>query len=297
MYQFDEDKENRFRTYSIRPSSVQRSQWAPNVPNDHDDSILVYLSDVDSPRAVYSSIDTTSCRLAWGGLRGPCCAEIVADVWDCNKARLWLETCASCHGDVCKQNTMMVAGMNLIDCENMVIVKAEEGLCWVALSYVWGADYQPSGSDLLGYREGSKLSATVPTTIRDAVHVTLQLGYRYLWIDEYCIDQSDETHRKEQIEKMDQIYQGASLTIVAAAGTDKAYGLPGVLTTRRKGRKVARIDDVILFSNGPDPCKVAERSKWFTRAWTFQESLLSRRLLVFTDYQMIFQCSTTSTKE
>ena len=34
-------------------------------------------------------------------------------------------------------------------------------------------------------------------------------------------------------------------------------------------------------------------SKWNTRGWTYQECLLSRRRLVFTDSQVYFQCLTT----
>jgi hypothetical protein len=35
---------------------------------------------------------------------------------------------------------MNVTGMNLIDCEKKVIVKAAQGMRWLALSYVWGTN-------------------------------------------------------------------------------------------------------------------------------------------------------------
>jgi hypothetical protein len=111
------------------------------------------------------------------------------------------------------------------------------------------------------------MSNAIPTTIGDAIIVTLELGYRYLWVDEYCIDQSDHNHRNDQIMKMDRIYRGADLTIVGAAGDNKMYGLPGVGSTKRKGREVICMDDVVVFSNGPDPRQEIWESTWYSRGW------------------------------
>lgn len=107
----------------------------------------------------------------------------------------------------------------------------------------------------------------IPKTIGDAISVTLELGYRYLWVDEYCINQSDHNHRNDQIMKMDRIYHGADLTIVAAAGDNKRYGLPGVGSTKRKEREVIYVDDVVVCSNGPDPRVEIWESTWYSRAW------------------------------
>jgi hypothetical protein len=95
--------------------------------------------------------------------------------------------------------------MHLIDCEDMVIVKATQEMRWLALSYVWGVNLQTQ--DHPGYHGGSRVSLDIPRTVRDALSVTLQLGYRYLWVDEYCIEQDNEVHRNDQISKMDQIYR------------------------------------------------------------------------------------------
>jgi hypothetical protein len=82
------------------------------------------------------------------------------------------------------------------------------------------------------FRVGSALPKNLPYTIADAITLTRLLGYRHLWIDEYCIDKGSSRHKMEQINRMDEIYKGADLTIVAAAGKDKAYGLPGVNSTK-----------------------------------------------------------------
>jgi hypothetical protein len=214
----------------------------------------------------FRSPDTTVfCRLASDVSQSLRCAQPVHETLDCDKARSWLDTCAGCHETACRPDSHHIPGMKLIDCENMVIVKAAQEMPWLALSYVWGVNYQTE--DPAGYRAGSKLSLEIPGTIRDAIIVTLWLGYRFLWVDEYCIDQKDEIHRKDQIGRMDQIYRGADLTIVAAAGTNKMYGLPGVGSTKRAERKIVYVEDVVVFANVIKPHTEIRRSKWFTRAW------------------------------
>jgi hypothetical protein len=86
-------------------------------------------------------------------------------------------------------------------------------------------------------------------------------------VDEYCIEQGNNTQRAAHIKSMDQIYQGADLTIVAAAGQNKVYGLPGVGLTLRKNGPVMYRDGMIIFSNGPESDQDICQSKWFTRAW------------------------------
>lgn len=54
--------------------------------------------------------------------------------------------------------------------------------------------------------------------MEDAITVTQSLGYRYLWIDQHCIDQSDPVQKQYQIANMDKIYANSDLTIIAAAG-------------------------------------------------------------------------------
>jgi hypothetical protein len=254
------------KTFELRSYSFKKLlYWASETNLDACDSVLLKIG-LQKPGG-FSSYpdDDVFCKLASDGSQALYCAQPVQGIWDCAKARLWLETCVKCHESVCTEELFRILGMNLIDCEEMVIVKAVQEMRWLALSYVWGVNLRTE--DHAGYREGSSMSLEIPETVRDAISVTLQLGYRYLWVDEYCIDQSDDTHRDDQIKKMDQIYRGADLTIVAAAGGNKTYGLPGVGSTKRKDREVVCVEDVVVFSNGPNPNDEAKQSRWFTRAW------------------------------
>ncbi|KAF2027369.1 hypothetical protein EK21DRAFT_42077, partial [Setomelanomma holmii] len=134
------------------------------------------------------------------------------------------------------------------------------------------------------------LPPTLPRTIEDAITVTKLLGHSYLWVDGFCIDQSDLEHCKHQIGLKDRIYSGAQLTIVAAAGDNKAFGLPGLNGTKRRHDEPIRVDDFTLFTHGTCPSRAILKSKWFTRAWTFQEAVLSKRLLVFIESQASLYC-------
>lgn len=64
--------------------------------------------------------------------------------------------------------------------------------------------------------------------------VAINLNIPYLWVDRNCIDQDNKNEKHNIIRNMDKIYQGAGLTIIAAAGDDPHYGLPGVRTLARK---------------------------------------------------------------
>jgi hypothetical protein len=67
----------------------------------------------------------------------------------------------------------------MLDCQTHQIKPAPENCSYLTLSYVWGG-------------ENALADATdLPRTIADAVYVTMKLGYRYLWVDKYCIDQRD----------------------------------------------------------------------------------------------------------
>ncbi|OAG12783.1 HET-domain-containing protein, partial [Paraphaeosphaeria sporulosa] len=155
---------------------------------------------------------------------------------------------------------------------------------FAALSYVWGTPAAKSVDDL-----SLRLPTPAPMLIEDAIKCTQSLRLRYLWIDRYCIDQTATKTKHLLIQNMDKIYQGATVTIVNAANEGADHGLPGISCLARtpqdflyiKGRKLIRV---------PASRDAIRNSKWSMRGWTYQEGLLSRRRLVFTNQQIYFQC-------
>jgi hypothetical protein len=88
---------------------------------------------------------------------------------------------------------------------------------------------------------------------------------------------------------MDLIYQNSEVTIVAL-GKDPTYGLPGAGERRRVAQSYAQVGRHLLVSSLMDPRYHIGASTWAKRGWTYQEALLSRRRLVFTDEQVYYEC-------
>lgn len=170
----------------------------------------------------------------------------------------------------------------VIDCFLRRVVPAPLQCEYVALSYVWGSDTSRAEDrtfdlDLYDRR--------LPQTVEDAMNVVRVLGKRFLWVDRYCIDDSDSWTKNYMISNMDQIYETASLTIIAASGSDGEHGLPnvsGLYKTRDEGN-IPPWDGLVHTKLFHAPLEQIERSAWSTRGWTYQEGLLSPRRLVFTD--------------
>ncbi|KAJ5547158.1 Heterokaryon incompatibility [Penicillium frequentans] len=115
------------------------------------------------------------------------------------------------------------------------------------------------------------------------------MGERYLWADRLCIIQDDADDKKSQIEAMGDIYSSAQLVLVAAYGDSMEYGIPGISAPRKAAQHSEdvlglRITNVIRDAED-DPLNM-----WDTRAWTYQEAVLSNRRLSFTDTRAFFEC-------
>ncbi|OAG11534.1 HET-domain-containing protein [Paraphaeosphaeria sporulosa] len=187
--------------------------------------------------------------------------------------------------------------LRVIDVEKACIVRCPHSAPYVALSYQWGSDQNLKlKKENVALLETSGFFDTPEgqpaQTIRDAIAVVKKLGYKYAWVDALCIIQDDVDNVVLNVDQMDQIYRGAHLTIVAAAGKNAYYGLPGVSTTPRSEVQLkAVIGDTVIASMLETGQGAIDFSRWSTRAWTYQERLLSNRLLIFTESQVFFNCS------
>ncbi|KAF2648268.1 HET-domain-containing protein [Lophiostoma macrostomum CBS 122681] len=194
--------------------------------------------------------------------------------------REWMDFCAKAHKQTCQiARGTPVRGFKVLDCHTRRVVQPEKNCRFVALSYVWGVTIAPERSGGL-----------FPPTIEDSIRVTLKLGMKYLWVDKYCIDQSDATEKHGQIQNMDRIYSMAALTIVAVAGKDPSYGLPGVSTRPRQEQAYLSLAELELMEIPSDLSSLRECS-WASRGWTLQEAYLSNRRLIFSDREVSFLCN------
>jgi hypothetical protein len=169
----------------------------------------------------------------------------------------------------------------VIDCATKLLVPLIENALYANLSYVWGPSQLPSTESDIGF-----LPSCLPATIQDSIDVCKELNIRYLWIDRYCISQTNQDLRKLQIRKMDRIYENSLLTIVACAGDDPTYGLPGMSRLRKTSPQI-HISGLGCLQSLPGAEQI-HLSTWATRGWTYQEVLLAKRQLYFTDYNAFF---------
>ncbi|OAL46450.1 HET-domain-containing protein [Pyrenochaeta sp. DS3sAY3a] len=209
--------------------------------------------------------------------------------FDIDQVRFWLHLCQQSHGSACRQRASqepVKKGFRLIDCtQHPPIVKEQEwGVPYASLSYVWG--------------DGATEGEAWPKTVVDAMEVTRSLGLQHLWVDRCCIDQTNAEERSYVISRMTSIYEGAEFTIIATAGEDAHHGLPGVGSTPRIPQPKIRLKSGnTLLSLLRDPRQDILESKYYTRGWTYQESVLSNRRIVFTDSQVYWECNCMATHE
>ncbi|KAH7067102.1 heterokaryon incompatibility protein-domain-containing protein [Paraphoma chrysanthemicola] len=226
----------------------------------------------------------------------------------------WLKTCDNTHQHANEVETRdlnrNLPGFRLIDVTKRCIVQSGLNERYAALSYTWDGkeQYCLTQRNLTALEQVNSLDGTnsllAPTAI-DSMEVCRRLQIRYLWIDALCIIQDDVQGKHLQIKHMNQVYGNAYLTIVSASrnrpsgyytsGLQTALpGLAGVSIPRSSGQIIVNVDTVTYSIRPTDPLHsldcVLGQSHWFSRGWTFQELIMSRRICVFTESEVFFYC-------
>ncbi|KAI0380708.1 HET-domain-containing protein [Hypomontagnella monticulosa] len=186
---------------------------------------------------------------------------------------------------------------------------------YVALSYCWGK-YEPecmTTPDTLEYNMERMPWSTLPPTFRDAINFTRSLGVKYLWIDSVCIIQGDREDWSREAAQMFDVYRNAYVTLAGVYGHSS---LSGLRSTSMENLTV-KVADLCL---GKDRCPIYMRRQphyltglcgdnawgyprtreWgplFTRAWTYQERMITPRVIYFDKSELIFQCFSASACE
>ena len=174
---------------------------------------------------------------------------------------------------------------------------------YIALSYVWGKGepYMTKLSNIMLHRIHGGLERNLkelPRVFHDAFDVVRCLGVRYIWIDSLCIVQDSSRSWGLNSRVMDLIYGNAVLTICAADGVDSSTPLRAMHPKEHDAAQISAecAPGVRLMVSRPPEIGI-KASKWNTRAWTFQERLLSKRCLIFTEGRVYFQCLSTGMSE
>lgn len=223
---------------------------------------------------------------------------------DVSQISKWLDRCQEEHGATCPtnraENETRMRLINVVDCR---LIEAYEPLPYFALSYVWG-QAESLQTTLANVEELSRRGALeghqgLCKVVVDAMNLVRSLGYRYLWVDALCIVQDDYKRKPALLGQMGEIYRRALLTIIAMSGSDATTGLAGIGPDSRPPiwTLTTPYQDYNVLCT-PPPLSELINSSWYdTRAWTFQERLLSTRCLYVSDQQMYFQCQSSVWQE
>lgn len=253
-----------------------------------DDQIVFYLSPLylRGSKAADWALQHNTCFMLLGGTTSGIFARELSLQADLGVVREWIQHCdhGHTHPDCNVAVDLQLPGFQVIDCETRTLVTWPGPAAYVTLSYVWGKEQAEfPGSN-------ARLPETLPKLIEDAINVSSILGYRYLWIDRYCIPQDEEDIKACLIRNMDKIYSESALTIIASASERPSEGLTGVGMDRTDLPYSMRTEDLSLTQIFTNLADEVENSRWNTRGWTYQEGFLSNRRLLFTKSQCYFQC-------
>ena len=223
-------------------------------------------------------------------------------------ARKWIDNCQNNHTLCTKRgSTLLPTRVVLVQGTPRVIDRPSDPghACgdYTALSYCWGGDqpHKLTGETLSRFCK--MLPDDLPQTLKDAIKLTRELGYDYLWIDALCILQDSPTDKIREIGKMPQIYHNASVTIVAASSASSSAGFLQDRVAHGPDRELFKLQlqcndgrrGNITIARTYDDWNVTEDEKLDPpdrRAWILQEAMLSPRRLLYGSRQMYWACQT-----
>lgn len=173
---------------------------------------------------------------------------------------------------------------------------------YVSLSYCWGAVQQVKllRINLQQFQERIVFSELSQVT-RDAITVCRRLSIRLLWVDALCIIQGDDGDFLTEAPRMQDVYSGSILTIVAAETKDTTEpflvdrnplpwlrctlkGQTGNLASKRFAIEPTGFCTSPQMRNKPGEYLID------TRAWCLQERFMSPRGIFFGSKGIHWEC-------
>jgi hypothetical protein len=297
-----------------------------NIKESMEDDLVVTSSQVHQVK--YLNVSTSSAfqeeprEFAWigapSGRLNSVCEANIARLWDlkspgdeslfyerpitrrvdAQRIKQWLNTCDINHSGCGTPPRDVGSGLWMINVRLGMLEKiAPTGCCYAALSFCHGPNYHFFLDDENASRFGTKgfLSKTnlkIPLTIRDAISITEALGLGYLWVDTLCIHRGTSTATSENSSTPKpylEAYRKSYVTIVAT-GEDAECGLFGIDSSGRKPQSQETYNGLTLAIAKKSFHDIMDDCEWNLRRWTFEEAVQSKRILIFSEEQVFFQC-------
>lgn len=172
---------------------------------------------------------------------------------------------------------------------------------YLTLSHVWGGNtYGLTTAANIKERESEVSLSSLPRTFRDAIMITRNLGFRYIWIDSLCIIQDCSEDWKANCQKMSAIYGSSTLTIAALCAKKSDDGM---FCDRRNiypcnEFNSVRISADLIKGQLPICIRFAPWDLYYAihsshlnkRGWVLQERVLSPATLYYWTSEMYWEC-------
>lgn len=197
---------------------------------------------------------------------------------------------------------------------NIRVMEVSTPRRYIALSYCWGGGAEAAKQvktrrASIADHQDRVSTQSLPQTIQDAVRVARALGIDYLWVDALCIVQDDDEDKNHEIARMGVIYTNAYLTLSASGASHCAEGFLDRPLTDYRDCDFFEVPLYRYKDSGPCAVKLSPlggRNIWakeygnnlifqgrellHTRGWTFQETFLSPRMLIYSSLQPYWVC-------
>lgn len=214
---------------------------------------------------------------------------------------MWLVSCSGSH-DCCRGKKQHRPPTRLISIGHgavKLVVTANLPMPprYATLSYCWGSEpfIMLTNDNLDMFLDHIPLGE-LPRTFSDAIDASRRLGIDYIWIDSLCIIQKEEDNRDwaREAGHMSAVYGGSFINLAASTATSVQEGF-----LRRpkhySGGFVARVTTIDYcrlqsFHSRQVYRESTADTHLATRAWAFQEKLLSPRTIYFGDSGLFWEC-------
>lgn len=167
---------------------------------------------------------------------------------------------------------------------------------YATLSHCWGGrqPFKTTQSNLTSVLSSIQWES-LPIVFQQAILLARRLDIEYIWIDSLCIIQDSQQDWELESSRMGDYYSNAFLTISAASSPNHSTPFLGV---RNQSWYPVRFGvpntkgkiHTILARLIPRYNNVTDIGVLFSRAWAWQESVLSPRTLYFTKSELIWEC-------
>ncbi|KAJ9650269.1 hypothetical protein H2198_010421 [Neophaeococcomyces mojaviensis] len=230
----------------------------------------------------------------------------------------WLADCVMHHTE-CRKSTDLIGSLmyavppRLLDlgcCDSSAItlIDTDHNFAspYVALTYTRGtAKVLSTNLANLDNRRKQIGTDKFNKTFKQAIYLTRMFGFRYLWIDAYCIVMDSPQDRTKHVPRMGIIYHNAALTLSAAVSASADDGLirykANILTEAKipyRSKDGTPLGHFFATNSKPrDFNEDIANGELNQRGWCLQARALSRRTLHFGNDQLFWECDAGVWKE